>query len=149
MRSLIRRKFSRDLVRKPSEDQVSSKTAKDHATPASDTAVKQSQGGPNLQIRITKENLRKDLLSNKRRDEGGYDSDAHDLDDIARNIGKKTTNKRPSLHSINWTSSTARYDTEPWSIRAHLANPPANRPLTRCTKHVPTMRAISNHITSK
>lgn len=108
MRSLIRRKFSRDLAKKPSGDQVLSKNAKEGVLPAQETVVKQQKGGSNVQVMITKDNLRKNLLSDKRPDEGGYDSDAQVLDDIARNIGKKTPNKRPSIHSIDWTPSTAR-----------------------------------------
>ncbi|KAJ4294485.1 hypothetical protein N0V90_008176 [Kalmusia sp. IMI 367209] len=108
MRSLIRRKFSRDLLKKSSGDQVQLNSAKEIATQAPDTVVKQQKGGPNSQVKITKDDLRKDLLSDKRPDEGGYDSDAKVLGDIARNIGKKTPNKRPSIHSIDWTPSTAR-----------------------------------------
>ncbi|OAG07545.1 uncharacterized protein CC84DRAFT_1243122 [Paraphaeosphaeria sporulosa] len=108
MRSLIRRKFSRDLAKKPSGDHILSKTAKDGETPGQGTVVKQQKGRHDVQVKITKDDLRKDLLSDKRSDEGGYDSDAQVLDDIARNIGKKTPNKRPSIHSIDWEPSTAR-----------------------------------------
>jgi hypothetical protein len=52
--------------------------------------------------------LRKDLLSDKKPEEGGYDSDAEMLDDIAKNIGKKSPGKRPSIHSIDWNHSTGR-----------------------------------------
>ncbi|KAL5371119.1 hypothetical protein DPSP01_014477 [Paraphaeosphaeria sporulosa] len=107
MRSLIRRKFSRDLAKKPSGDHILSKTAKDGETPGQGTVVKQQKGRHDVQVKITKDDLRKDLLSDKRSDEGGYDSDAQVLDDIARNIGKKTPNKRPSIHSIDWEPSTA------------------------------------------
>ncbi|KAF2441773.1 hypothetical protein P171DRAFT_465421 [Karstenula rhodostoma CBS 690.94] len=107
MRSLIRRNFSRDLAKKPSGDQMLSKNGKEDAAPDQDTVVKQQKSGPNVQIKITKDDLRRDLLSDKRPEEGGYDSDAQVLDDIARNIGKKTPNKRPSIHSIEWTPSTA------------------------------------------
>jgi hypothetical protein len=108
MRSLIRRKFSRDLINNPSGDPMLSSVAKEGVTPAQDTVVKQQNDEPNAQVKITKDDLRKDLLSDKRPDEGGYDSDAQVLDDIARNIAKKTPSKRPSIHSIDWTPSTAR-----------------------------------------
>jgi hypothetical protein len=108
MRSLIRRKFSRDLTKKPSGDAMLSTNAKEGSTPAQETVVKHQNDGPNVQVKIIEDDLRKDLLSDKRPDEGGYDSDAQVLDDIARNIGKKTPIKRPSIHSIDWTPSTAR-----------------------------------------
>lgn len=108
MRSLIRRKFSRDLSRKPSEEHALSSNARKAADPNSDTVAKQNKGSPNLQVKSAKEDLKKDLLTDKRPDEGGYDSDAQVLDDIARNIGKKTPNKRASIHSIDWTISTGR-----------------------------------------
>ncbi|KAF1975978.1 hypothetical protein BU23DRAFT_631281 [Bimuria novae-zelandiae CBS 107.79] len=108
MRSLIRRKFSRDLSKKASGDQVESSDAKKGPAPASETVVRQQNIDPNLQIKIMKEVLRKDLLSDKRPDEGGYDSDAQVLDNLARNIGKKTPSKRPSIHSIDWTTTTGR-----------------------------------------
>ena len=72
------------------------------------TVVKQLKQGPNQQLRITRDDLRKDLLSDKKPDEGGYDSDAEMLDDIAQNIGKKTPNQRPSIHSVDWTPSSGR-----------------------------------------
>ncbi|KAL1612371.1 hypothetical protein SLS60_000597 [Paraconiothyrium brasiliense] len=107
MRSLIRRKFSRDLAKKPCGDLGQSTDGEEAATSASDTVIKQNKVGHNVQVQVTKDHLRKDLLSDKRRDEGGYDSDAQVLDDIAKNIGKKTPSKRPSIHSIDWTPSTA------------------------------------------
>lgn len=107
MRSLIRRKFSRDLLKKPSRDQIPSKNVKAGGTPGHGTVVKQQNSGPGMQVHVAKNDLRKDLLSDKRPGEGGYDSDAQVLGDIARNIGKKSPNKRPSIHSIDWTPSAA------------------------------------------
>ncbi|KAJ4357791.1 uncharacterized protein N0V89_002367 [Didymosphaeria variabile] len=106
MRSLIRRKFSRDLAKKPFGDLAQSNEGKKAAKSAPETVIKQHKSRHDVQLQITKDDLRKDLLSDKRRDEGGYDSDAQVLDDIAKNIGKKTPNKRPSIHSIDWTPST-------------------------------------------
>lgn len=106
MRSLIRRKFSRDLAVKSSEYQLSD--AGTGATLATDTVVRQKIDGPAVHLRITKDDLKKDLLSDKRPEDGGYDSDAQVLHDIAKNMDKRTPNKRPSIHSIEWTTSTGR-----------------------------------------
>lgn len=106
MRSIIRRKFSKDLKKKNSV--VSNKLKKKASIEEPATVIKHSKHDPKAQLNITKDNLRKDLLSDKKPDEGGYDSDAEVLDDVARNIGKKTPNKRPSIHSVDWTPSTNR-----------------------------------------
>jgi hypothetical protein len=73
-----------------------------------DTVVRTSTDKANQQLKITKDDLRKDLLSDKKPDEGGYDSDAEVLEDIAKNIGKKTPSKRPSIHSVDWSPSAGR-----------------------------------------
>ncbi|KAF2690611.1 hypothetical protein K458DRAFT_398625 [Lentithecium fluviatile CBS 122367] len=107
MHSIIRRKFSKDLSNNPSSNHLKAGGTKKNAAPAADdTVLKQSNDGPNLQLKITKDDLKKDLLSDKKPAEGGYDSDAEVLDDIAKNIGKKSPSKRPSVHSIEWTPST-------------------------------------------
>jgi len=109
MHSIIRRKFSKDLSKSSPSSNVKQSGVKKHAQPvANDTVLKQPNNGPNLQLGITKNDLRKDLLSDKKPHEGGYDSDAEVLDDIAKNIGKKSPSKRPSVHSIEWTPSTTR-----------------------------------------
>jgi hypothetical protein len=109
MRSMIRRKFSKDLT-KEAPDMIPARREVKHMSVHSepDTVVRQVKDGPNQQLQITKEDLRKDLLSDKKPDEGGYDSDAEMLDDIAKNIGKKSPSKRPSIHSVDWTASTGR-----------------------------------------
>ena len=109
MRSIIRRKFSKDLA---SKDHILTK-AKPEVTDTiimskSRTVAKQLQHGPHQHLHIAQSDLRKDVLSNKASDQGGYDSDAKVLDDIARNISKKLPTKRPSIHSIDWTTSTGR-----------------------------------------
>ncbi|KAI8934040.1 hypothetical protein NX059_008808 [Plenodomus lindquistii] len=109
MRSIIRRKFSRDdsgheLVSQNGFPRMDDKTISEEPG----TMVRQSRGRPDEQLKITKSNLRKDLLSDKKPDQGGYDPDAEMLDDIANRIGKKTSGKRPSIHSIDWTPSTGR-----------------------------------------
>jgi len=108
LHALIKRKFSRDVLKPSSNISLKDGGRKKSVDDEQDTVVKVPRGGPNLQLKITKDNLRKDLLSDKKPDEGGYDSDAEVLDDIAKNIGKKTPAKRLSLHSIDWTSSPGR-----------------------------------------
>ncbi|KAF9693589.1 hypothetical protein EKO04_008180 [Ascochyta lentis] len=106
MRSLIKRKFSRDLVRKDSGLKIHIEATQKVTTGDQDTVVRVSKDETKQQLRITKDDLRKDLLSDKKPDEGGYDSDAEMLDDFARNLGKKTPSKRASIHSVNWSPST-------------------------------------------
>jgi hypothetical protein len=109
MRAIIRKKFSKDLPKKILEDPpVRSHDEKQSTHVEPDTVVKRMRDGPNQQLKITKDDLRRDLLSDKKPDEGGYDSDAEMLDDIAKNIGKKSPGKRPSIHSIDWNTSTGR-----------------------------------------
>ncbi|ORX94665.1 hypothetical protein BCR34DRAFT_219845 [Clohesyomyces aquaticus] len=104
--ALIKRRFSKDMPRTKSTAQLNDTPKNDREqTEAPDTVIKVSRDVPNLQLKITKEDLRKDLFSNKKPEEGGYDSDAEVLDDIAKGFGKKTPNKRTSLHSIEWTPS--------------------------------------------
>jgi hypothetical protein len=109
MRSIIRRKFSKDLSRKNSSLYNGQHKVQDAISEESDTVIKRPQDEPQRQLKVTKDDLRKDLLSDKKPAEGGYDSDAEVLDDIARNIGKKIPSKRPSIHSVDWTPSTSRW----------------------------------------
>jgi hypothetical protein len=108
MRSILRRKFSKDMPKKASDASVRPQTAERSIKEEPDTVIKRSTEDPKQQPKVTKEDLRKDLLSDKKPAEGGYDSDAEVLDDVARNIGKKTPNKRPSIHSVDWSPSTGR-----------------------------------------
>jgi hypothetical protein len=108
MRSLIKRKFSKDLAKKDSRMKIHIEALQKVTTIEQDTVVRTSKEEAKQQLRITKDDLRKDLLSDKKPDEGGYDSDAEMLDDLARNIGKKTPSKRASIHSVNWSPSTGR-----------------------------------------
>jgi hypothetical protein len=73
-----------------------------------DTVIRTPKQGANLELHVTKTNLKRDLLSDKTAEEGGYDSDAEVLDDIAKKVGKKSPSERPSLHSIDWTPSSGR-----------------------------------------
>lgn len=108
MRSLIKRKFSRDLAKKDSGLNIHIETTQKVTTIDQGTVVRTSKEEAKQQLRITKDDLRKDLLSNKKPDEGGYDSDAEMLDDLAKNMGKKIPSKRASIHSVNWSPSTGR-----------------------------------------
>jgi hypothetical protein len=108
--ALIKRKMSKDLSRSSPATQPKSVQMQTYlSTVEPDTVVKVPRGGPNVQLKITKSDLRRDLLSDKQPDEGGYDPDAEVLDDVARQVGKRASLKRPSLHSIEWTSSPARF----------------------------------------
>jgi hypothetical protein len=73
-----------------------------------DAVMKTPIQGPKLQLKITKADLRKDLLSDKKPEDGGYDPDAEILDDIAQQMGRKAISKRPSVRSIDWTSAPGR-----------------------------------------
>ncbi|KAF3052491.1 hypothetical protein E8E11_010993 [Didymella keratinophila] len=106
VRSLIKRKFSKDLTKKGSGLKIHIEASQKVTTIEQDTVVRTSKEEAEQQLRITKDDLRKGLLSDKKPDEGGYDSDAEMLDDLARNIGKKTPSKRASIHSVNWSPST-------------------------------------------
>ncbi|KAF2642309.1 hypothetical protein P280DRAFT_396540 [Massarina eburnea CBS 473.64] len=157
MHSMIRRKFSKDLSKKTSGANVHSPGAKKNAAADPDTVLKQSNDGPNLQLKITKDDLRKDLLSDKNPDEGGYDPDAEVLDDIAKNIVKKTP-KRPSIHSIDWSpsagpstgskptpgsSSKSKHSAPPAGVEPYQIQPPANALSTRFSQvfSTPNLRA--------
>ncbi|KAL6706093.1 hypothetical protein ACN47E_006009 [Coniothyrium glycines] len=123
LRSVIKRKFSKDWPKKgPAASPIhatktSTKTSTKTNTKTNiktkelmqppDTVIKQSKQGPPRHLHITKDDLRRDLLSDGHPDDGGYDSDAVVLDDIARNMGKKNSGNRPSIHSIDWTPSTS------------------------------------------
>ena len=108
MRSLIKRKFSKDLTEKGSGLKIHIEATQKVTTEDQDTVVRTTNEEAKQQLKITKDDLRRDLLSDKKPDEGGYDSDAEMLDDITRNIGKKTPSKRASIHSVHWSPSTGR-----------------------------------------
>lgn len=109
MRSIIKRKFSKNSPRKAAKSPSPHLDMRDNQRQCtSGTVIKQTRIESKQQLQITKEDLRKDLLSDKKPDEGGYDSDAQVLDDVARNIGKKSPNKRPSIHSVDWVTTSGR-----------------------------------------
>jgi hypothetical protein len=113
MRSIIRKKFSKDMPKRDSKVFLEPHPETRANLLEADTVIKHADEQSKQQLRVTKDDLRKDLLSDKRPDEGGYDSDAEVLDDVARNIGKKTPNKRPSIHSVDWAPSSGRHVHEP------------------------------------
>ncbi|OAL48520.1 hypothetical protein IQ07DRAFT_77570 [Pyrenochaeta sp. DS3sAY3a] len=107
MRSIIRRKFSKDLPQAEASSRPTSSAVMPTATSVEPGAIaKNAKLDLKQQLKLTMEDLRKDLLSDKRPDEGGYDPDAEMLDNMANDAGKKTPGKRPSIHSIEWTPST-------------------------------------------
>lgn len=109
MRSIIRRKFSKDAPEKHLDvSHERSMTRNPTISEAPNTVIKHTMRGPKHQPNIKKTYLRDNLLSDKDSAEGGYDSDAKVLDDIAEHIGKKIPGKRPSIHSIDWTPSIGR-----------------------------------------
>ena len=109
MRSVIKKKFSKDFNKKAPSTPTHHSDANE-GTPKStpDTVIKLQKRGPKQQLQITKLELHNNLLSNKKAHEGGYDSDAQVLDDVARNAGKRSPNKRPSIHSVDWIASPGR-----------------------------------------
>jgi hypothetical protein len=109
MRSILRRKFSKDLSKPGNKTLAHQHTEQNAGNKETDTIIKYKKEDLKEQLKITKDDLRKDLLSDKEPAEGGYDSDAQVLDEVARNIGKKTPSKRPSIHSVEWSPSTARF----------------------------------------
>lgn len=109
MRSIIRKKFSKDLSRPTSKASIHMPKVKRASNIELDTVVKHAHEQSKHQLKITKDDLRKDLLSDKKPDQGGYDSDAEVLDDVAKNMAKRTPSKRPSIHSVDWAPSSARY----------------------------------------
>lgn len=108
VQALIRKKLSKDLSKStdtPTSKHPIANTGLGDDEP--DTVVKVPRGGPNSQLKVTKDDLKRNLLSDKNTAEGGYDSDAEVLDDVARKVGKSAS-KRPSLHSIDWSSSPGK-----------------------------------------
>ncbi|KAH6639340.1 hypothetical protein C7974DRAFT_129392 [Boeremia exigua] len=118
MRSLIRRRFSRDLTKKESAFEIHTEATESVITSDHDTVVKISKIEATQQLQITKHDLRKDLLSDKKPDQGGYDSDAEILGVLARNAGKKTPSKRASIHTVRWSPSTGSKSTPESSTKS-------------------------------
>ncbi|KAH7389652.1 hypothetical protein DE146DRAFT_173047 [Phaeosphaeria sp. MPI-PUGE-AT-0046c] len=114
MRSILKRKFFKETSKNFSDLSAGRPAIKEE----SGTMLKHHQADPQRQLKVTKDDLRRDLLSDKKPAEGGYDSDAEALDDVAHNVGKKTPSKRPSIHSVDWTPSTGSKST-PGSLLCH------------------------------
>ncbi|KAG9200140.1 hypothetical protein G6514_007618 [Epicoccum nigrum] len=100
MRSLLQRRFSRDLARKESGLKIHIEATQKVTKSTHDTAVKALKDKAIQRLKVTKEDLRKDLLSDKKPHEGGYDSDAQILDDLARNIGKKSPPRPKMINAL-------------------------------------------------
>ncbi|OCL11825.1 hypothetical protein AOQ84DRAFT_422197 [Glonium stellatum] len=117
VQALIKKKLSRDLSK--SRSSILTKGPPSHATGNEGdhgTVIKINRQGPNTDVKITKEDLRNDLLSDKKPEEGGYDPDAEVLDDIVKRLDRKTPTKRTSIHSIEWnTNSPTHNDGTPGS----------------------------------
>ncbi|KAF2653171.1 hypothetical protein K491DRAFT_718299 [Lophiostoma macrostomum CBS 122681] len=117
--ALIKRRLSKDLSKTTPTSTPKSKSDMDRRQDVDDdTVIKVARDGPNLQLKITKSDLRKDLLSDKKPDEGGYDSDAEVLDDVAKRIAKKSPSKRTSIHSIDWKTSSPTSKQTPESAKS-------------------------------
>lgn len=109
VQALLGRKRSRDMSKKSGDTLGTAATTKKMDTgEEADTVLRTPKQGHQLQVKITKSDLKRDLLSDKKANEGGYDSDAEVLDDVARKLAKPSPSKRPSLHSIDWTPSSQR-----------------------------------------
>ncbi|KAF2026280.1 hypothetical protein EK21DRAFT_115961 [Setomelanomma holmii] len=144
MRSMIRRKFSKDLPTKDGDPSASKHKDKKAENEVPATVIQHDE--PQRKLKVTKDDLRKDLLSDKKPAEGGYDSDAEVLDDIARNIGKKTPGKRPSIHSIDWAPSTASKST-PGSANQRRCSTELKRDFEPYQIQKPTMMSLSARFT--
>ncbi|EUC46911.1 hypothetical protein COCMIDRAFT_35499 [Bipolaris oryzae ATCC 44560] len=125
MRSMIKKKFSKDFSKKTPSTPIHY-SDENEITPKStpDTVIKLQKSGPKQQLHITKQDLRNNLLSNKKAHEGGYDSDAQVLDDVARSAGKRSPNKRPSIHSVDWVASPGRKTTPESYTKGCASGPP-------------------------
>ncbi|KAF3039169.1 hypothetical protein E8E12_005179 [Didymella heteroderae] len=145
MRSLIKRKFSRDLAKKDSGLKIHIGASQNVTTIEQDTVVRISKEEAKQQLKITKDDLRKDLLSDKKPDEGGYDSDAEMLDDLAKNIGKKAPSKRASIHSVNWSPSTGSKAT-PGSSTKSRTNTDCNRDLQPYQIQTPQAVSLASRV---
>ena len=99
VRALIKKKLSSDLLKSRSTIQAKG--------PASHTTG--NENGQGAVIKITKEDLRNDLLSHKKPEEGGCDPDAEVLDDIVKRLERKIPTKKTSIHSIEWNTSSPNW----------------------------------------
>ena len=110
VRALIKKKLSRDLSK--SRSTIQAKGPANHTTGIENgqgTVIKIRRQGLNTDVKITKEDLRNDLLSHKKPEEGGCDPDAEVLDDIVKRLERKIPTKRTSIHSIEWNASSPNW----------------------------------------
>jgi hypothetical protein len=133
VRSILRKKFSSDFPKSNVKLLAHQPKGKAATRGELDTMIKHAKEDSKLHLNVTKSDLRKNLLSDKEPAEGGYDSDAHVLDDVARHIGKKIPSKRPSIHSVEWPPSIARFSVFPeltlyaltWKANPRQTHPPS------------------------
>ena len=105
VQALIKKKLSRDLSKSRSTLQAKGPTS--HTTGNENgqgTVIKISRQGLDTDVKTTKEDLRNDLLSHKKLEEGGYGPDAEGMDDIVKRLERKTPTKTTSIHSIEWNA---------------------------------------------
>lgn len=105
VQALIKKKLSRDLSK--SRSTLQAKGPASHTTGNENdqgTVIKISRQGLDTDVRITKEDLRNDLLSHRKPEGGSYDPDAKVLDDIVKRLERKT--QRTSIHNIEWNASS-------------------------------------------
>ncbi|KAL5113220.1 hypothetical protein ACEQ8H_008915 [Pleosporales sp. CAS-2024a] len=119
MRSILKKKFSKDLSRKKSNVSVQQQARKRVAADQPHTMIKHTPASPRHALGVPQDDLPNDLLSDKKPAEGGYDPDAEVLDIVARNVAKGTPSKRPSIHSIDWAPSSASKSTAASSTQQH------------------------------
>lgn len=109
MRYIIKKKLSKGIYKKKSSTSAQHAPSRDNSprTPPN-TVIKQQKRASKHQLQITKEELRNNLLSNKRQNQGGYNPDAQVLNNATKNISRKSPGKRPSIHSVDWVTTPGR-----------------------------------------
>lgn len=107
VQALIKKKLSRDLSK--SRSTLQAKGPASHTTGNENdqgTVIKISRQGLDTDVKVTKEDLRNDLLSHKKPEEGSYEPDAEVLDDIVQRLERKTPVKRTNIYNIEWNASS-------------------------------------------
>ena len=110
VQALIKKKLSRDLSK--SRSTLQAKGPASHTTGNENgqgTVIKISRQGLDTDVKVTKEDLRNDLLSHKKPGEDSYDPDAEVLGDIVKRLERKTPIKRTSIHNIEWNASSPNW----------------------------------------
>lgn len=101
VRNLLKGKSSKN-----GSDLKTRNRASEHAVDAQELqTVVRNLVGPKPLVNITGADIRNNLLSDGPPEEGGYDPDAELIQDAGPQV-RRTPSKRPSLRSIQWTSSS-------------------------------------------